>query len=52
MLDIADDGSRRQSAEQALTVVRRYERRWCIEDYHKAWKSGGGDCKARRIWRA
>lgn len=30
------------SAEQALTVVRHYERRWRIEDYHKAWKSGVG----------
>lgn len=30
------------SAEEALTVVRHYECRWRIEDYHKAWKSGVG----------
>jgi len=29
-------------AEQALTVVRYYECRWRIEEYHKAWKSGVG----------
>lgn len=29
-------------AEQALFVVRCYERRWRIEDYHKAYKSGVG----------
>ena len=29
-------------AEDALTVVRHYECRWRIEDYHKAWKSGVG----------
>src|SRR5260364_31696 len=28
------------SPEQALAVVRYYECRWRIEDYHKAWKSG------------
>ncbi len=30
------------SAEEALAVVRYYECRWRIEDYHKAWKSGVG----------
>ncbi len=30
------------SASQALVVVRYYECRWRIEDYHKAWKSGVG----------
>ncbi|WP_203224860.1 IS4 family transposase [Candidatus Glomeribacter gigasporarum] len=30
------------SPEQALAVVRYYECRWRIEDYHKAWKSGVG----------
>lgn len=30
------------SAQEALTVVRYYECRWRIEDYHKAWKSGVG----------
>ncbi len=30
------------SAEQARQVVRYYELRWRIEDYHKAWKSGVG----------
>lgn len=29
-------------AEAALQVVRYYELRWRIEDYHKAWKSGVG----------
>lgn len=31
-----------ESAEQALSVVRYYECRWRIEDYHKAYKSGVG----------
>lgn len=30
------------SAEEARRVVRYYELRWRIEDYHKAWKSGVG----------
>lgn len=30
------------SAEKAWQVVRYYELRWRIEDYHKAWKSGVG----------
>jgi hypothetical protein len=30
------------SAAQALLVIRYYERRWRIEDYHKAYKSGAG----------
>lgn len=30
------------SAAAALQVVRYYERRWQIEEYHKAWKSGVG----------
>lgn len=30
------------SAEDARQVVRYYELRWRIEDYHKAWKSGVG----------
>lgn len=29
-------------AEAALQIVRYYELRWRIEDYHKAWKSGVG----------
>lgn len=41
-----DHGIRRNfvvnSAEEALTVVRHYECRWRIEEYHKAWKSGVG----------
>jgi len=31
-----------RSAEEARQVVRYYELRWCIEVYHKAWKSGVG----------
>jgi hypothetical protein len=34
------------SAEEARQVVRYYELRWRIEDYHKAWKSGVGGGKA------
>ena len=30
------------SAQEAWQVVRYYELRWRIEDYHKAWKSGVG----------
>lgn len=30
------------SADEARQVVRYYELRWRIEDYHKAWKSGVG----------
>lgn len=30
------------TAEDALVVVRHYECRWRIEEYHKAWKSGVG----------
>ena len=30
------------SAEEARQVVRYYELRWRMEDYHKAWKSGVG----------
>jgi hypothetical protein len=30
------------SAELARQIVRNYELRWRIEDYHKAWKSGVG----------
>ncbi len=30
------------SAEEARQVIRYYELRWRIEDYHKAWKSGVG----------
>jgi hypothetical protein len=33
--------------EQAMRVVRHYEKRWLIEDYHKAWKSGCGVEKVR-----
>lgn len=35
------------SAEEARQVVRYYELRWRIEDYHKAWKSGVGVEKQR-----
>lgn len=29
------------SAEQAQQIVTHYEKRWLIEDFHKAWKSSG-----------
>jgi len=35
------------SYEQALQVIRYYEKRWLIEEFHKCWKSGAGVEKVR-----
>ena len=37
------------NAEQAQQIVGFYERRWLIEDYHKAWKSGGTAVESQRM---
>jgi len=37
------------NADEALKVVSYYERRWLIEDYHKAWKSGGTEVESQRM---
>lgn len=37
------------SKEQALTVINYYEKRWLVEEYHKAWKSDGTDIEASRL---
>jgi len=37
------------SATQARQVVHYYEQRWKIEDYHKAWKSGGTQVEKQRM---
>lgn len=34
------------TAEEALAVIRSYQARWRIEDFHKAWKSG--HCKVEK----
>lgn len=35
--------------EHALTVISYYEKRWLVEEYHKAWKSDGTDIEASRL---
>ncbi|CAG22782.1 IS4-like element ISPpr3 family transposase [Photobacterium profundum] len=35
--------------EEALKIVQYYEQRWLIEDYHKAWKSGGTQVESLRM---
>lgn len=37
------------SKDEALKIVSYYERRWLIEDYHKAWKSGGTQVESLRM---
>jgi len=37
------------SAEQARQIVGYYEQRWQIEEYHKAWKSGGTQVEKQRM---
>ena len=39
-------------AEQARQIVHYYEQRWKIEEYHKAWKSGGTQVEKQRMQRA
>lgn len=38
-----------ETIEQAQKIVDYYEKRWLIEDYHKAWKSGGTDVEQFRM---
>lgn len=35
--------------EEALQIVKYYEHRWLIEEYHKAWKSDGTDIENLRM---
>ncbi len=37
------------SAAQARQIVHYYEQRWKIEEYHKAWKSGGTQVEKQRM---
>jgi Transposase DNA-binding/Transposase DDE domain len=37
------------SAEEARVIISYYERRWLIEEYHKAWKSGGTQVEQLRM---
>ncbi|WP_404835118.1 IS4 family transposase [Aeromonas media] len=36
-------------AQQAKDIIRYYERRWLIEDYHKVWKSAGTRVEGLRM---
>lgn len=37
------------SKEQAQNIIRYYEKRWLIEEFHKAWKSGGTQVEKLRL---
>lgn len=37
------------SADDAKRIIEFYEKRWLIEDYHKAWKSGGTKVESLRM---
>ena len=37
------------STEQARQIVRHYEQRWRIEEFHLAWKSGGTQVEKQRM---
>jgi len=37
------------AAEDVLAVVRSYQVRWRIEDFHKTWKSGGGNVEETQL---
>ena len=39
------------SSEDALKIVRYYELRWRIEEFHKVWKSDGTDDEGLRLQR-
>lgn len=36
-------------AEEALQIVKYYEHRWLVEEYHKVWKSDGTDIESLRM---
>lgn len=38
-----------KNAEEARQILAYYERRWLIEDFHKAWKSGGTQVETLRM---
>lgn len=38
-----------KTAEQALKIVRYYELRWRVEEFHKAWKSAGTQVESLRL---
>jgi hypothetical protein len=38
-----------RSKEEALTIIRYYEHRWLVEEYHKVWKSDGTDIESLRL---
>jgi len=38
-----------ENTAQARVIVSHYERRWLIEEYHKAWKSGGAQVEQLRM---
>jgi len=38
-----------ETAEEAQKIVEYYEHRWLIEDYHKAWKTGGTEVEDQRM---
>ena len=38
-----------ESQQEAFKVLEYYERRWLIEDYHKAWKTGGTEVEKLRM---
>ena len=38
-----------QSKADALNIIRYYEHRWLVEDYHKAWKTDGTDIENARL---
>ena len=35
--------------EEALNIIRYYEYRWLVEEYHKVWKSDGTDIESLRL---
>jgi hypothetical protein len=37
------------SASDALKTVRFYKFRWCVEEFHKAWKSAGTQVESLRL---
>ena len=37
------------SKEAALNIIRYYESRWLVEEYHKVWKSDGTDIESLRL---
>ncbi len=38
-----------RNKEEALAIIRYYEYRWLVEEYHKVWKSDGTDIESLRL---